>query len=428
MGLTRSNELFNEAQKYMPGGVNSPVRSFQAVGGIPPFIKKGHGSLIWDVDGNEYIDYVGSWGPLILGHGHPDVTKEIKTVTDSGTSFGAPIEKELELARLISKAFPSIELLRLVNSGTEACMSAIRLARAYTGRNKIIKFAGCYHGHVDALLVKAGSGAMTHGKPTSSGVPYTATQETLIAHYNDISSVESLFDIYTDDIAGIIIEPVAGNMGVVPPQPGFLEGLRRLTSEHDAMLIMDEVITGFRVSYGGAQEVYNIIPDITCLGKIIGGGLPVGAYGAKREIMEMVSPLGSMYQAGTLSGNPLAISAGVATLKVLQKPGFYKRLEKLGAILEDGLAQAALSQGVPITINRVGSALTIFFSSTPVRTYSDVEQTNVDRYARFFHGMLNRGVYLAPSQYEAAFLSSAHTEKDIDRTLLSAKRVLKELN
>ena len=427
MGLERSNKLFNEAQKYMPGGVNSPVRSFKSVGGSPLFIDRGHGSLIWDVDGNEYIDYVGSWGPLILGHAHSDVVKEIKAVTSRGTSFGAPIEKELELARLISNALPSIELLRLVNSGTEACMSAIRLSRAYTGRNKIIKFAGCYHGHVDALLVKAGSGAMTHGEPNSSGVPNTATQETLIAHYNDLSSVEALFDIYTNDIAGIIVEPVAANMGVVLPQAGFLEGLRRLTIKNGAMLIMDEVITGFRVGYGGAQEAYGIIPDITCLGKIIGGGLPVGAYGAKRDIMQVVSPLGSMYQAGTLSGNPLAVSAGVTTLKALKKPGFYQRLEKLGALLEVGLYRAAHDQNVPVTINRIGSALTMFFATTPVRTYSDVEQADVHRYSRFFHGMLKRGIYLAPSQYEATFLSSAHTEEDINRTVYSAEQVIKGL-
>jgi glutamate-1-semialdehyde 2,1-aminomutase len=427
MRLPRSEKLFAEAQQYIPGGVNSPVRSFRAVGGTPPFIARGQGSHVWDVDGNEYIDYLGSWGPLVLGHAHPAVVGVIQQAAANGTSFGAPVEKEVELARLICQALPSVESVRLVNSGTEACMSAIRLARAFTGRSKIVKFSGCYHGHADGLLVKAGSGAMTHGVPTSAGVPQSYASETLVADYNDIASVERWFEAYPKDIAGVIVEPVAGNMGVVPPAEGFLSSLRRLTSGNGALLIFDEVITGFRLAYGGAQSTFQVTPDLTCLGKIIGGGLPVGAYGGRREIMEVVAPLGPMYQAGTLSGNPLAVTAGVVALAELQKPGTYERLETLARQLTEGLAEVFAEAQVPATINRVGSMFTGFFTSGPVHTLSQVEQSDVARYSKYFHAMLERGVYLAPSQFEAGFVSLAHTEEDIDQTVATAAAVLSTL-
>ncbi len=427
MDQTRSIQLFEQAQKYIPGGVNSPVRSFRAVEGTPPFIARGQGARIWDVDGNEYIDYVGSWGPLVLGHAHPKVIEAIKTTAEGGTSFGAPVEAELELAQMICEALPSIESVRLVSSGTEACMSAIRLARAFTGRYKIIKFAGCYHGHADGLLVKAGSGALTHGIPTSAGVPPSYAQETLVADYNEIASVQALFDAHPDAIAGIIVEPVAGNMGVVPPAEGFLKALRQITQANGAMLIFDEVITGFRIDYGGAQTRYGVTPDITTLGKIIGGGLPVGAYGARREIMEMVAPLGPMYQAGTLSGNPLAVTAGLTTLRELQKPGTYEYLETLAQRLHDGLNQVFAQAEVPATINRVGSMQTGFFNPGPVEFLSQVEQSQTAQYGRYFHALLERGVYIAPSQFEAGFVSMAHTQDDIDRTLEVAEAALKDL-
>ena len=427
MQRTKSQQLFEQAQKYMPGGVNSPVRSFRAVGGTPAFLARGQGSRVWDVDGNEYIDYLGSWGPLVLGHAHPAVVDAVRKAAEKGTSFGAPVEQEVELAQLICQALPSVEMVRLVNSGTEACMSAIRLARAYSGRNKIIKFAGCYHGHADGLLVKAGSGAMTHGIPTSAGVPNSYASETLVAEYNDLSSVERLFDAYPTDVAGVIVEPVAGNMGVVPPADGFLEGLRRLAADSGALLIFDEVITGFRVSYSGAQGLFGVSPDITCLGKIIGGGLPVGAYGGRREIMEMVAPLGNMYQAGTLSGNPLAVAAGVAALTELQRPDTYSRLDVMAQRLTEGLVQVFNRAEVPSTINRVGSMFTGFFNPGPVETVAQVEQSDVSSYGRYFHAMLERGVYLAPSQFEAGFISLAHNADDIDRTLAAAEASLKEL-
>ena len=422
--LNLSQSLFSDAQALIPGGVNSPVRSFRAVGGEPPFIRRGHGSHLWDVDGNEYIDYVGSWGPLVLGHAHPDIVAAVQKAAASGTSFGAPTEGEVELAGLIHDAVPSMELIRLVSSGTEATMSAIRVARAHTGRSKIVKFAGCYHGHADGLLVQAGSGAITHGVPTSAGVPESYASETLVADYNDVASVERLFLAYPDQIAGVIVEPVAGNMGVVPPAEGFLPALRGITREYGALLVFDEVITGFRVGYGGAQALYSITPDITCLGKIIGGGLPVGAYGGRREVMEVVAPLGPMYQAGTLSGNPLAVAAGIAALKALQKPGTYQRLEELGALLATGLTQAAQQAEVPATVNRVGSMLTAFFCAGPVASYADVQRADTQAYARYFHAMLKRGVYLAPSQFEAAFVSLAHTEEDIHETLKAANAAL----
>ena len=427
MQQTKSQQLFAQAQQYIPGGVNSPVRSFRAVAGTPPFIDRGQGCRVWDVDGNEYIDYLGSWGPLVLGHAHPAVVEALTKAAQGGTSFGAPVEMEVELARLICQALPSVDRVRLVSSGTEACMSAIRLARAYTGRSKVIKFSGCYHGHADGLLVKAGSGAMTHGIPTSAGVPEAYAAETLVADYNDIASVESFFQAWPDAIAGVIVEPVAGNMGVVPPAEGFLADLRRVTADHGAMLIFDEVITGFRIAYGGAQTRYGVTPDITCLGKIIGGGLPVGAYGGRREIMEMVAPLGPMYQAGTLSGNPLAVTAGLTTLTQLQAAGTYERLESLAGRLADGLAQAFAQAEVPATLNRVGSMLTGFFTAGPVDSLAQVEQADTEAYGRYFHAMLERGVYLAPSQFEAGFVSLAHTEADIDRTVEIAAAALESL-
>ena len=424
LNQSKSRELFAAAQQFIPGGVNSPVRSFRAVQGTPPFLARGAGCRVWDVDGNEYIDYLGSWGPLVLGHAHPAVVEALQAAAANGSSFGAPVEQEVELARLICAALPSVDSVRLVSSGTEACMSAIRLARAYTGRSKIIKFAGCYHGHADGLLVKAGSGAMTHGVPTSAGVPEAYAAETLVADYNDLASVESCFAAWPEDIAGVIVEPVAGNMGVVAPAAGFLEGLRRLTAANGALLIFDEVITGFRVAYGGAQVRYGVTPDITCLGKIIGGGLPVGAYGGRREIMELVAPLGPMYQAGTLSGNPLAVTAGLTTLQELQQPGTYEQLESLAARLADGLTQALARAEVPATLNRVGSMLTGFFSAGPVATLAQVEAADTASYGRYFHGLLARGVYIAPSQFEAGFVSLMHTESDIDRTVEVAAAAL----
>ena len=427
MGQSRSQELFSQAQAYIPGGVNSPVRSFRSVSGIPRFIARGKGSHVWDIDGNEYVDYLCSWGPLILGHAHPEVVGAVKAAAEGGTSFGAPIQEEVELARLICRAFPSVEMVRLVNSGTEACMSAIRLARAYTERNKIIKFSGCYHGHADGLLVKAGSGALAQGVPTSAGVPESYARETLVADYNDLGSVQRYFETHSGEIAAVIVEPVAGNMGVVPPAPGFLQSLRALTNYHGALLILDEVMTGFRVACGGAQDLYGVAADITCLGKIIGGGLPVGAYGGRREIMEMVAPLGPVYQAGTLSGNPLAVNAGIATLRVLERSGAYGRLDFLTSKLVEGLERVAQEAEIPVTINRVGSMFTCFFTADPVCNLAQVEGSDTTRYSGFFHGMLEKGVYLPPSQYEAAFLSLAHTEEDVEKTIAVATDVLREL-
>ncbi len=427
MQQTKSEALFAQAQQYIPGGVNSPVRSFRAVGGTPPFIAKGQGCRIWDVDGNEYIDFLGSWGPLVLGHAHPSVVAALREAVEGGTSFGAPVENEVELARLICEALPSVEMVRLVNSGTEACMSAIRLARAFTGRDKIIKFAGCYHGHADGLLVRAGSGALTHGIPTSAGVPESYATETLVADFNDLGSVERFFESFPSDIAGIIVEPVAGNMGVVLPADGFLDGLRDLTSNNGAMLIFDEVITGFRVGPHGAQGLFGVTPDITTMGKIIGGGLPVGAYGARREIMERVAPLGDMYQAGTLSGNPLAVSAGVATLTELRAPGVYDRIDRLAQRLTDGLSEAFQRVEIPSTINRVGSMFTGFMNPGPVDSLERVEASDAVLYGRYFHAMLERGVYIAPSQFEAGFVSTAHTEEDIDRVIAVAEDALTHL-
>jgi glutamate-1-semialdehyde 2,1-aminomutase len=419
--MTRSAELFAEAQTLLPGGVDSPVRAFRAVGGTPRFIAIGKGSSVWDVDSNRYIDYLGSWGPLIVGHAHPGVVAAVQEAAARGTSYGAPCEAELDLARLVKAAFPTIDLVRFVSSGTEATMTALRLARAYTQREKILKFDGGYHGHADGLLVQAGSGPLTLGTPDSPGVPAAAAAQTLSVPYNDLHAVRSAFEAHRGEIAALIVEPVAGNMGVVPPESGFLEHLRGLTREHGALLIFDEVITGFRIARGGAQEKYRVTPDLTCLGKVVGGGLPVGAYGGRREIMELIAPLGPVYQAGTLSGNPLAMAAGVATLRLLAEPGVYDHLEALGRRLADGLASAARAAGVPYTANRVGSMLTGFFCSGPVLDYATAKLADTRRYATFFQAMLERGVYLAPSQFEAGFVSLAHTEADIDATIAAAQ-------
>jgi len=425
MRTERSEALFEEAKRLIPGGVNSPVRAFRGVGGTPRFIARGAGSRVWDVDGNSYIDYVASWGPLILGHAHPSVVEAVQGAVKEGTSFGAPTEREVELARLVVEAIPSVEMVRFVNSGTEATMSALRLARAFTGREKIVKFDGGYHGHADGLLANMGSGGLTLGVPASPGVPAATAAGTLSARYNDLASVEALFAANGDDIAAVIVEPVAGNMGVVPPRPGFLEGLRAITRRHGALLIFDEVITGFRVAYGGAQTLYGVQPDLTCLGKIVGGGLPVGAYGGRREIMERVSPTGPVYQAGTLSGNPIAMAAGIATLRALQQPGVYDDLERKAARLQQGLKEAAAEAGVPATVNRVGSMLTAFFVDVDVEDYESAKRADTARYAAFFHAMLAEGVYLAPSQFEAAFVSTAHTDEDIERTVLAARKALR---
>ena len=427
MQQSRSQQLFEQAQRVIPGGVNSPVRSFRAVEGTPPFLARGQGSRVWDVDGNEYIDYLGSWGPLALGHAHPVVVEAVQRAAADGTSFGAPVEQEVELAEIICAALPSVDSLRLVNSGTEACMTALRLARAYTGRPKIVKFAGNYHGHADGLLVAAGSGALTHGVPTSAGVPESYAAETLVAAYNDAESVAELFAAWPNDIAAVIVEPVAGNMGVVPPAPGFLNSLRSITEANGALLIFDEVITGFRVAYGGAQSLFGVTPDITTMGKIIGGGLPVGAYGGRRDVMEMVAPLGPMYQAGTLSGNPLAVTAGVATLKELQRPGTYERLEASANRLTDGIAAVFSRVEIPASINRVGSMFTGFFNPGPVATLSEVEKSDTTTYGRYFHALLERGVYIAPSQFEAGFVSVAHTDADIDRTIVAVGDALSQV-
>ncbi len=427
MTTGKSKVLFEAAQRVIPGGVNSPVRAFRAVGGGPRFIARGQGAYLWDVDGNRYIDYVMSWGPLIAGHAHPQVVEAIQKAAARGTSYGAPTELEVELAEMVVEAVPSIEMVRFVNSGTEATMSALRLARAFTGRPKIIKFEGGYHGHADMLLAQAGSGVITLGLPDSAGVPQEAVQHTLTAPYNDLAAVEALFDANPGQIAAVILEPVAGNMGVVPPAPGFLAGLRRLTQAHGALLIFDEVITGFRIAYGGAQALYGVLPDLTCLGKIIGGGLPVGAYGGRREIMEKVAPLGPMYQAGTLSGNPLAMTAGIETLKLLRQPNTYERLEIMAARLSERLGSAAAAAGVPLTQNRVGSMMTAFFTAQPVTDYTSAKTSDTARYARFFRAMLERGVYLAPSQFEAAFISLAHTDADIEATVEAAREAFQTM-
>ncbi len=420
-----SHAAFARAQTLFPGGVNSPVRAFRAVGGEPPVIERAAGARVYDLDGNGYIDYVGAYGPLILGHAHPAVVSAIQQAAANGTSYGMPTRLENELGALVREAFPAVELLRFVSSGTEATMSALRVARGFTGCSKIVKFAGCYHGHADQLLAQAGSGVATLGLPGSAGVPPAAVSETLVAPFNDLAAVEALFAAWPGEIAAVIVEPVPANMGVVPPAPGYLEGLRDLTRREGALLIFDEVITGFRVAYGGAQALYGIQPDLTCLGKIVGGGLPVGAYGGRREVMDVVAPLGPVYQAGTLSGNPLAMAAGCATLRELQKPGVYARLEELGARLGEGIAGACRAAGVPATLHRVGSILTGFFSAGPVTDYASVQMADTARYARVHAALLQRGVFFAPSQFEAAFVSLAHGEAEIDATIAAFREALR---
>jgi glutamate-1-semialdehyde 2,1-aminomutase len=416
--------LFQDACRYFPGGVNSPVRAFRAVGGDPFFVSHAEGSRVTDVDGRTYIDYVGSWGPMILGHAHPRVVAAIQKAAEAGVSYGAPTELETRLARLVQAAFPSLERMRFVSSGTEACMSALRVARGFTRRDAILKFEGCYHGHADSLLVQAGSGALTFGVPDSLGVPADLARHTLTLPYNDLQATRSVFAERGAEIAAVIVEPVAGNMGVIPPRPGFLEGLREITRHHGALLIFDEVITGFRIARGGAQEVFGVRPDLTCLGKIVGGGLPVGVYGGRADVLEQVAPLGGVYQAGTLSGNPLAMAAGIETLSLLQTAGFYADLEAKGRRLADGLAQAAAAVRVPVQTNRVGSMLTAFFAGVPVTDYATAKTANTKRYAAFFRGMLARGVSLAPSQFEAAFISAAHSTEDLDATVAAAREAL----
>ena len=424
MNREKSTQLYDIAKSIIPGGVNSPARSWGAVGGNPLFLTRGAGSRVWDEDGNEYIDYVCSWGPLILGHANEKVVDAITQAAADGTSFGAPTERENEIAQLVVDAYDSIDMVRFVNSGTEATMSALRLARAYTGRPKIVKFEGGYHGHSDALLVAAGSGALAHGIPDSAGVTESFAQDTLLGVFNDLSSVEAHFNAFPDDIACVIVEPVAGNMGVVPPQDGFLQGLRDLTNKHGSLLIFDEVITGFRVEYGGAQQRYGINADITCLGKIIGGGMPVGAYGGSAEIMATVAPLGAMYQAGTLSGNPVAMAAGIATLKQLQEPGVYNALGAKAASLAAGLQEVFADAEVPLRINRVGSMMTLFFNLEEVTGWGSVSASDREGFGRFFHNMLGEGVYLPPSPFEAMFVSTAHSDEDIQATLDAARRAL----
>ncbi|MDR7315002.1 glutamate-1-semialdehyde 2,1-aminomutase [Brevibacillus nitrificans] len=427
MKREKSTQLFSEAQHYIPGGVNSPVRAFKSVGGNPVYIEKGEGSRIFDVDGNSYIDYIGSWGPLILGHAHPRVLSAITEVAALGTSFGAPTERETEMAKLVCELVPSVEVVRMVNSGTEATMSALRLARGYTKRNKIMKFEGCYHGHADSLLIKAGSGVATLGLPDSPGVPEGTAINTITVPYNDLESVKLAFSSYGDDIAAVIVEPIGGNMGVVPPVAGFLEGLREITQQYGTLLIFDEVMTGFRVARGGAQELFGITPDLTTMGKVIGGGLPVGAYGGKREIMQQIAPAGPIYQAGTLSGNPLAMAAGLTTLQELGKPGAYEYLEKLSARLAEGLADNAAKLGIPHTLNRVGSMVCLFFTDTPVINYETAKTSDLERFSTYFSHLLEEGIMIPPSQFEGMFVSLAHTEADIERTIEASYQAMKKL-
>ncbi|MED4603746.1 glutamate-1-semialdehyde 2,1-aminomutase [Paenibacillus validus] len=423
----RSATAFEEAKQVIPGGVNSPVRAFKSVGLTPLFMKKGAGSRVTDIDDNEFIDYIGSWGPLILGHAKPEVVEAIKRAAELGTSFGAPTELETEMAKLVAARIPSIDLVRMVSSGTEATMSALRLARGYTGRSKIVKFEGCYHGHADSLLIKAGSGVATLGLPDSPGVPESIAANTITLPYNNLEAVRLAFERFGDEIAAVIVEPIAGNMGVVPPAPGFLEGLREVTKAKGSLLIFDEVMTGFRVGLNSAQGLFGITPDLTCLGKVIGGGLPVGAYGGKREIMEQIAPAGPIYQAGTLSGNPLAMAAGYTTLKLLGEPGVYEQLERRSARLEEGFAANARELGVPLTINRVGSMVCPFFTDQPVTDYETAKRSDLQRFNRYFAAMLDLGVSLPPSQFEGMFVSTAHSEEDIEATIEAQREALKRL-
>ncbi|MEW6353991.1 MAG: glutamate-1-semialdehyde 2,1-aminomutase [Pseudomonadota bacterium] len=426
--MSRSHELFLAAQRHIPGGVNSPVRAFRGVGGDPLFFKRGEGAYIIDEDNSPYIDYVGSWGPMILGHAHPRVIQAVQEAAAHGLSFGAPTAAEVQMAERVCELMPSIEMVRMVSSGTEATMSAIRLARGYTGRDKIVKFEGCYHGHADSLLVKAGSGALTLGVPTSPGVPAALAEHTLTLDYNDLEQVRKAFSKLGKQIACIIVEPVAGNMNCVPPAPGFLEGLRALCDKYGALLIFDEVMTGFRVALGGAQQLYDVKPDLTTLGKVIGGGMPVGAFGGRKDVMEKIAPLGPVYQAGTLSGNPVAMAAGLANLNEISKPGFFERLSAVTQRLTDGLVQRAQQAGVPFTVNQVGGMFGLFFTDAPrVQNFAQVMQCDVERFRRFFHGMLEEGIYLAPSAFEAGFVSAAHGDAEIDATLAAAEHVFSTL-
>ena len=429
MKVERSKTLFEEAKKYIPGGVNSPVRAFKSVGDTPRFIAKAQGSHIWDVDGNEYIDYVCSWGPMILGHAHPEVIKAIQEQAEKGTSYGAPTELEVKLAKMIVDLVPSVEKVRMVNSGTEATMSAIRLARGYTGRNKVIKFEGGYHGHVDALLVKAGSGLTTFGVPTSPGIPEDFAKHTITVPFNDIDALKKVIDEVGNDVAAVIMEPVMANAGLIIPEKGYLEKVREITLEKGIVLIFDEVITGFRLSLGGAQEYFGINPDLSCFGKIIGGGLPVGAFGGKKEIMDYLAPEGPVYQAGTLSGNPLAMIAGIKTLELLQQEGVYESLKKKTEKLSKGLKEAAKEAGIydNLCFKMIESISIVYFTNKDVKNYQDALTSNTDAYAKFFRKMLEQGVYLAPSQFEVAFMSTAHTEEDIEKTIEAAKVAFKEV-
>jgi glutamate-1-semialdehyde 2,1-aminomutase len=425
---TKSQQVFAQAKTLMPGGVSSPVRAFKSVGGEPVVFDRVQGAYAWDIDGNQYIDYVGTWGPAIVGHTHPEVIAAIVKAAEQGTSFGAPCVLENQLAEMVIEAVPSIEMVRFVNSGTEACMSVLRLMRAFTGRDKIIKFEGCYHGHADMFLVQAGSGVATLGLPDSPGVPKTTTANTLTAPYNDLAAVKALFEANPNQIAGLILEPVVGNAGCIIPKDGFLQGLQDLCRAHGALLVFDEVMTGFRLAYGGAQERFGITPDLTCLGKIIGGGLPVGAYGGRREIMEMVAPAGPMYQAGTLSGNPLAMTAGIKTLELLKRPGTYDRLDAITKQLANGMLAIARETGHAATGNQIGAMFCMFFTDQPVYSYGDAKSSDTQKFAKFHRGMLEHGVYLAPSQFEAGFTSLAHTDADIAATLDAARAVLSQIS
>jgi glutamate-1-semialdehyde 2,1-aminomutase len=427
MSRAESEKLFAEALKYIPGGVNSPVRAFRAVGGQPFFVNRAAGCKIWDVDGNELIDYVGTWGPAILGHAHPKIISAIKAAAENGTSFGIPNPFEVKMAKLICEFVPSIQKVRMCNSGTEACMSAIRLARGFTRRDKILKFDGCYHGHADSLLVKAGSGALTFGNPDSAGVPNDFAKHTIVAPFNDFGAVEKIFAANKNEIAAIIVEPVPGNAGLYLPKKGYLEFLRETTKANGALLIFDEVMTGFRLARGGAQERFKISPDLTCLGKIIGGGLPVGAFGGRAEIMDLLAPLGPVYQAGTLSGNPVAMAAGIATLEELQNGSAYCQLEELGEQLQAGMRDAAKRAKIPVQFNRCGSMFCAYFTDAPVHNLTDAMKSDRERFAKFFHGMLDAGIYLSPSQFEAGFISTAHTAADVEKTVKSAAKVLSGL-